>query len=51
MTGRPPFLPIFFSWISYVKRVQFFNGRYTKGVPFVKNGIYKGKGLEQSFIT
>ena len=23
-----------------------FNGRYTKGVPFVKNSICKGKGLD-----
>ena len=30
----------------YMKRVQPFNGRYTKGVPFVKNSIYKGKGLD-----
>ena len=29
-----------------MKRVQLFNGRYTKGVPFVKNSIYKGKGLD-----
>ena len=28
------------------KRVQIFNGRYTEGVPFVKNSIYKGKGLD-----
>ena len=30
----------------YMKRVQLFNGRYTKGVPFVKNSIFKGKGLD-----
>ena len=24
-----------------MKRVQLFNGTYTKGVPFVKNSIYK----------
>ena len=29
-----------------MKRVQLFNGRYTKGVPFAKNSIYKGKGLD-----
>ena len=29
-----------------MKRVQLFNGRYTKGIPFVKNSIYKGKGLD-----
>ena len=29
-----------------MKRVQLFNGRYTKGVPFVKNSLYKGKGLD-----
>ena len=29
-----------------MKRVQLFNGRYTKGVPFVKNSIFKGKGLD-----
>ena len=27
-----------------MKRVQLFNGRYTKGVPFVKNSIFKGTG-------
>ena len=34
-----------------MKRVQFFSGRYTKGVPFMKNGIYKGKGMEQGFTA
>ena len=34
-----------------MKRVQFFNGRYTKGAHFVKDGIYKGEGLEQSFVA
>ena len=29
-----------------MKRVQLFNGRYTKGLPFLKNSIYKDKGLE-----
>ena len=29
-----------------MKRVQLFNGIYTKGVSFVKNSIYKGKGLD-----
>ena len=29
-----------------MKRVQLFNGRYTKGVPFVKNSLYKGKGVD-----
>ena len=28
-----------------MKRVQLFNGRYTKGVPFVKNSIFKGKAI------
>ena len=42
------FLTDLFSRSRYMKRVQLFNGRYTKGVPFVKNGIYKGKGLEPS---
>ena len=44
MTGRPPFLPIY-SHEADIKGT-FFNGRYTKGVPFVKNSIYKGKGLD-----
>ena len=35
-----------FSRRRYIKRVQLFNGRYTKGVPFVKNSIFKGKGLD-----
>ena len=35
MTGRPPFLPIY----SH-------EARYTKAVPFVKNSLYKGKGLD-----
>ena len=26
-----------------MKRVQLLNGRYTKGVPFVKNSIFKDK--------
>ena len=43
MTGRPPFL---FSRSRYMKRVQLFNGRYTKGVSFVKNSIFKGKALD-----
>ena len=29
-----------------MKGVSFFNKRYTKGVPFLKNGIQKGKGLD-----
>ena len=28
-----------------MKRVQLFNGRYAKGVPFVKNSIEKGLDL------
>ena len=28
-----------------MKRVQLFNGRYTKGVPFAKNSIFKGKAI------
>ena len=43
---KTTFLIDLFSWSRYVKRVQFFNGRYTKGVPLVKNGIHKGKGLD-----
>ena len=51
------FLIDLFSWSRYVKRVQFFNGRYKKGVPLVKNGIHRvrdwtsGRRLsKQSFI-
>ena len=40
------FLTDLFSRSRYMKRVQLFNGRYTKGVPFVKNSIFKGKGLD-----
>ena len=29
-----------------MKGVPFSNKRYTKGVPFLKNGILKGKGLD-----
>ena len=43
---KTSFLTDLFSRSRYMKRVQLFNGRYTKGVPFVKNSIYKGKGLD-----
>ena len=47
MARRPrSFLTDLFSRSIHMKRVQLFNGRYTKGVPFVKNSIYKGKGLD-----
>ena len=42
---RTSFLADLFSRNIYMKRVQNFNGRYTKGVSFVKNSIFKGKGL------
>ena len=42
---RTSFLADLFSRSIYMKRVQIFNGRYTKGVSFVKNSIFKGKGL------
>ena len=44
MTGRPPFLPIY-SHEADIKGTTF-DERYTKGVPFVKNSIFKGKGLD-----
>ena len=43
---RTSFLADLFSRSIYMERVQLFNGRYTKGVHFVKNSIYKGKGLD-----
>ena len=43
---RTSFLADLFSRSIYMKRVQLFNGRYTKGVSFVKNSIFKGKGLD-----
>ena len=43
---KTSFLTDLFSRSRYMKRVQLFNGRYTKGVPFVKNSIYKGNGLD-----
>ena len=42
---RTSFLADLFSRSIYMKRVQIFNGRYTKGVSFVKHSIFKGKGL------
>ena len=42
---KTSFLTALFSRSRYMRRVQLFNGRYTKGVPFVKNSIFKGKGL------
>ena len=43
---KTSFLTDLFSRSRYMKRVQLFNGRYTKGVPFVKSSLYKGKGLD-----
>ena len=43
---RTSFLADLFSRSIYMKRVQLFNGRYTKGVSFVKNSVFKGKGLD-----
>ena len=40
------FLSDLFSWSRYMKRVQLFNGRYTKRVTFVKNSIFMGKALD-----
>ena len=45
-TGRPHFLTIYSHEADTMKRVQLFNGRCTKGVPFVKNSLFKGKGLD-----
>ena len=42
---KTSFLSDLFSWSRYMKRVQLFNGRYTKGVPFAKNSIFKGKAI------
>ena len=33
-------------YARYVKVVPFVRGRCTKGVPFLKNGIEKGQGLD-----
>ena len=44
--GKTSFLSDLFSRSRYMKRVQLFNGRYTKGVSFVKNSIFKGKALD-----
>ena len=41
---KTSFLTDLFSRSRYMKRVQLFNGRYTKGVSFVKNSIFKGTG-------
>ena len=43
---KTSFLSDLFSRSRYMKRVQPFNGRYTKGIPFVKNSIFKGKALD-----
>ena len=45
---KTSFLTDLFSRSRYMKGVQWkkYNGRYTKGVPFVKNSLYKGKGLD-----
>ena len=43
---KTSFLTDLFSRSRYMKRVQLLNGRYTKGVPFVKSIIFKGKGLD-----
>ena len=43
---KTSFLSDLFSRSRYMKRVQLFNGRYTKGVSFVKNSIFKDKALD-----
>ena len=51
MTARPLFLPIYYPESDMWKRYNFSMEDARKGYPFVKNGIYKGKGLQQSFIA
>ena len=41
---KTSFLTDLFSRSGYMRRVQLFNGRYTKEVSFVKNSIFKGTG-------
>ena len=43
---KTSFLSDLFSRSRYMKRVQPFNGRYTKGISFIKNSIFKGKALD-----
>ena len=43
---KTSFLTDLFSRSICMNRVQLFNGRYTKGLPFLKHSIYKGRGLD-----